>query len=107
MTVNILGREYSIYTRTRAEDVKLKECDGYCDYSVGEIVIVQREDDPMNMRDQDAVDKRILRHEIIHAFAAESGLAYDSAWAMNEEMTDWIAHQFPKMLAAFKAVGAL
>lgn len=107
MMVNILGREYSIYTRTRAEDVKLKECDGYCDYSVGEIVIVQREDDPMNMRDQDAVDKRILRHEIIHAFAAESGLAYDSAWAMNEEMTDWIARQFPKMLTAFKAVGAL
>lgn len=107
MTVNILGREYSIYTRTRAEDVKLNECDGYCDYSVGEIVIVQREDDPMNMRDQDVVEKRILRHEIIHAFAAESGLADDSAWAMNEEMTDWIAHQFPKMLTAFKAVGAL
>ena len=70
MTVNILGREYSIYTRSRAEDAKLKEYDGYCDYSVGEIVTVQREDDPMNMRDQDAVDKRILRHEIIHAFAA-------------------------------------
>ena len=96
MTVNILGREYSIYTRPRAEDVKLKEYDGYCDYSVGEIVTVQREDDPMN-----------LRHEIIHAFAFESGLADDSAWAMDEEMTDWIAHQFPKMLAAFKAVGAL
>lgn len=75
MTVNVLGREYSICTRPRAEDVKLKEYDGYCDYSVGEIVTVQREDDPMNMRDQDAVEKRILRHEIIHAFAFESGLA--------------------------------
>lgn len=107
MTVNILGREYSIYTRPREEDAKLKVYDGYCDYSVGEIVTVQREDDPMNMRDQDAVDKRILRHEIIHAFAAESGLADESAWAMNEEMVDWIAHQFPKMLTAFKAVGAL
>lgn len=107
MMVNILGREYSIYTRPRAEDVKLNECDGYCDYSVGEIVTVQREDDPMNMRDQGVIEKRILRHEIIHAFAFESGLADDSVWAMNEEMTDWIAHQFPKMLAAFKAVGAL
>ena len=107
MTVNVLGREYNICTRLRAEDAKLKECDGYCDYSVGEIVIAQSEDDEMNMRDQDAVNKRILRHELIHAFAAESGLAYDSEWAMNEEMTDWIAHQFPKMLAAFKAVGAL
>lgn len=107
MTVNILGREYSIYTRPRAEDAKLKECDGYCDYSVGEIVLVQCEDDTMNMRDQEAINKRILRHELIHAFAAESGLAYESEWAMNEEMTDWIAHQFPKMLAAFKTVGAL
>ena len=107
MTVNILGREYKIYTRPRAEDAKLKNYDGYCDYSVGEIVLVQREDDLMNMRDQDAVDKRILRHELIHAFAAESGLADDSEWAMNEEMTDWIAHQFPKMLTAFKSVDAL
>ena len=61
----------------------------------------------MNMRDQDAVDKRILRHELIHAFAFESGLAQDSTWADNDEMTDWIAHQFPKMLTAFKVVGAL
>ena len=37
MTVNILGREYSIYTRPREEDAKLKGYDGYCDYSVGEI----------------------------------------------------------------------
>ena len=107
MTVNILGREYGVYTRSRAEDARLEECDGYCDYSVGEIVLALHEDDPMNMRDQDAVNKRILRHEIVHAFAAESGLADASEWAMNEEMTDWIAHQFPKMLAAFKAVGAL
>lgn len=61
----------------------------------------------MNMRDQDAISKRALRHEIIHAFATESGLTCDSEWGMNEEMTDWIAHQFPKMLAAFQAVNAL
>lgn len=34
----------------------------------------------MNMRDQAAVNKRILRHERIHAFAEESGLAHDSEW---------------------------
>ena len=34
----------------------------------------------MNMRDQGAVNKRILRHEHIHAFAAKSGLAHDSEW---------------------------
>lgn len=39
MMVNILGREYNIYTRPRAEDAKLKEYDGYYDYSVGEIVL--------------------------------------------------------------------
>lgn len=52
-----------------------------------------------------------LRHEIIHAFLAESGLWGSSepakAWAMNEEMIDWIALQFPKILKAFKEAKAI
>ena len=52
-----------------------------------------------------------LRHEIIHAFAYESGLWGDSegtlAWAQNEEMTDWLAIQFPKMEKVFKECDCL
>ena len=58
--------------------------------------------DPMNMRDLDKI-----RHELVHAFAYESGLAENSPWAFNEEMTDWIAIQFPKMLKAFETAMVL
>ena len=48
----------------------------------------------------------VIRHEIIHAFLFESGLAQNTndveSWAMNEEMVDWLAIQFPKLLKAFK-----
>jgi uncharacterized membrane protein len=55
--------------------------------------------------------KVTLRHEIIHAFLAESGLwgssASIGAWAMNEEMIDWFALQLPKMLKVFEQLGCV
>lgn len=107
MKVNVLGRNYEIHIRTKDEDAKLEQCDGYCDYSAGEIVIGRPQEDVMNMLNLEFLEKKIIRHELIHAFAAESGLTDDSEWAMNEEMTDWIAWQFPKMLEAFKTANAL
>lgn len=48
-----------------------------------------------------AYKKSVIRHEIIHAFLYESGL--DScSWAANEEMVDFFAMQFPKLLQIFK-----
>lgn len=57
-------------------------------------------------------NKKVLRHEIIHAFLRESGLSgnsmqYDGAWAQCEEMVDWIAIQFPKILKAFQDADCL
>jgi hypothetical protein len=53
-----------------------------------------------------AQEKTTLRHEIIHAFIAESGLRGSSLdvshWALNEEMVDWFALQLPKMLSVFE-----
>lgn len=106
-TVNVLGRDYTIDFRTESEDAKLKECGAYCDYSCGEIIIEKPSDNVMNMRDQDKIARQKIRHELIHAFAYESGLAVNSPWAANEEMTDWVAIQFPKMLAAFTAAEAM
>lgn len=40
---------------------------------------------------------KVTRHEIIHAFLEESGLADNSEWARNEEMIDWFAIQLPKI----------
>lgn len=56
--------------------------------------------------------KRVLRHELTHAFLCEAGLGADTAnyyggWSYNEEMVDWIAAMFPKMMKAFEEVGCL
>ena len=43
----------------------------------------------------------VLVHELVHAFLYESGLSINSlspsGWASNEEMTDWMAIQGPKL----------
>ena len=52
---------------------------------------------------------KVIRHEILHAFLYESGLRENSnqtgAWAENEEMVDWFAIQFPKILKVYKKLG--
>lgn len=58
------------------------------------------------VKDLVAYQKKVLRHEIVHAFLYESGLwqnAYGSkCWAKNEEMIDWMAIQIPKIQKAYK-----
>lgn len=112
MKVNILGTKYKIIDRAEAEDPKLKENDGYCDSSSKEIVLLIYPEDVMNKADLERVRQKVLRHEIIHAFLCESGLEvntaiYTGGWAQNEEMVDWIAIQFPKILKVFKEVDAI
>lgn len=41
-----------------------------------------------------------LYHEIIHAFLFESGLHSNAEWSQNEEMVDWFAMQFDKIIDA-------
>lgn len=52
-----------------------------------------------------------MRHEIVHAYLFESGLTECSgavnSWAINEEMVDWIASQFPKMKRTMEALNCL
>jgi predicted SprT family Zn-dependent metalloprotease len=67
--------------------------------------------DTMALQDMDTFIKKVIRHEIIHAFLIESGLNNNSMkveyWAQNEEMVDWIAYQFPKISMVFKEIGCL
>lgn len=116
--VNVLGTEYSI------EIVKISECEllknhhwcGSCNDLTHEILIGDASEEEffgtMSEDEQKLQTKRTLRHEIIHAFLNESGLQGDSSvpecgWARNEEMVDWIAIQFPKMIKAFEEAGCL
>lgn len=109
--VNILGTEYKVLFRDEKAKPKLKNADGYIDTSIKEIVVGIFEKDEMSIEDLESYSKKVLRHEIIHGFLYESGLWNNSgtvdAWGKSEEITDWIAIQFPKMLKAFNEVDAL
>ena len=108
MTVNILGAQYTI-THEHGTS-RLDGMDGYCDDTTKEIVVDTYESDdgkPGVKSKLDVQRKKVLRHEIIHAFAFESGLAENSPWAQDEELVDWIAIQGPKIWKAWQEVGAL
>lgn len=101
MTVNILGVKYTIKESNKLDDFMLEHNDGYCDPSTKTIVIDTFKDFPDSMGDLETYRRQVIRHEIIHAFLFESGL-HANSWATNEEIVDWIAIQFPKLLRAFE-----
>lgn len=52
----------------------------------------------MKIVDVISEEKRVMRHEIIHAFFYESGLDVESSWGTDGTLVDWIALQFPKVV---------
>jgi len=107
-TVDVLGTRYNIKSvDPNTDDKRLEDANGYCDYYAKEIVAKDYTVTERSFKDIPSFNRRVLRHEIVHAFLAESGLRGNCNWAHEEEMIDWIAVQFPKMLKAFKEAGAL
>lgn len=116
--VTVLGTSYSIVKKNYEDDPLFSEnsWDGYVDYVQKLIVLCDMKTYPGWSKKTDSVvleyEKQTARHEITHAFLEESGLGdsslqYSSGWAKNEEMVDWIASQFPKMLSAFQEADCL
>jgi hypothetical protein len=111
-TVNVLGTDYKIYFRSINDDDTFEVCDGYTDWTTKEIAVrVENETNVGSLNDMNVFVKKVLRHEIVHAFLFESGLAECSgeteAWAKNETMVDWFAHQGEKIYKAWKEAEAL
>lgn len=109
-TINILGSNYTLTVSSKAEEPRLESCDGLCDETVKELLVDNYAEDAGDQTCKKNLAVQIRknkRHEIIHAFLFESGLAENSSWAQNEEMVDFFAIQFPKLLEAFKAADAL
>ena len=108
--VKILGTEYKIIDNVSFEEMP-ENADGCMDQSIKMIKIAKFEPDRNSLKDLESYKKKVLRHEIIHAFLYESGLWNNSgdvtAWGQSEEITDWIAIQFPKMFEVFKKVNCL
>lgn len=119
MVVNILGTKYKIIKRKYDEEEAFgrRSIAGFCDSYLKEIVIC----DMSTYKGWENEDKNtalvaqneVIRHEIVHAFFNESGLACntlsndDSGWARNEEMVDWIALQGSKIHKAWQDVNAI
>lgn len=108
MTISILGTEYTISFVSERDEPRLKNCDGFCDETTKEIVVENYERGELGSKGKlELQEKKNLRHEIVHAFLFESGLAENSEWAYNEEMVDWVAKQGPKLMKAWQEAGAL
>lgn len=105
-TINVLGTEIRIQFREERQDAKLAELGGYFDATESLIVVKIPEKDEMSCGNLENHQKKVLRHEIIHAFLHESGLDWSATssecWATNEEMVDWLAIQSPKIFKIFR-----
>ena len=108
--INILGAAYLLTITSKSQDVRLKDADGICDETVKELLVdnyAENAGDPTCKKNLAVQIRKNKRHEIIHAFLFESGLAENSDWAQNEEMVDYFAIQFPKLVEAFEAADAM
>ena len=108
MNINILGTEYTVTLATKQSEPRLENCDGFCDETTREIIVENyKRGLAGNKGKLELQEQKNLRHEIVHAFLFESGLAENSDWAQNEEMVDWVAKQGPKLIKAWQEAGAL
>ena len=98
--VSILGEQWEVRIRKEHECELLSECDGFCDWT-SRMIVVSDGIDESTLRFPEEYMRKVLRHEIIHAFMHESGRA-ETFWEccgehMDEIATDWIAIQLPKI----------
>lgn len=108
MKINVLGMEYEVLERTAEQDKFLSTCDGYCDKTTKTIVVKSRDAD-CELGNFERYLRKVMRHEITHAFLFESGLAENferaDKWGHDETMIDWFSIQYPKLTAAFQEAG--
>lgn len=106
MKVNILGAEYEIIEQSENENQKLEGANGICEIWSKKIVIESNLIEPHKMlvEEPERFKRKVLRHEIVHAFFAESGLLN---YCHDETLIDFLAVQFPKMLIAMREAECL
>ncbi len=118
MKISILGTDYTITKKAYADepDFEKRSINGFCDSSLKQIAICDMTTYPGFENEPKAAlvidEQETLRHEIVHAFLFESGLAdsslqYNGPWAKNEEMVDWFGLIGPKIFKAWHEAGAM
>ena len=100
--INVLGTEYLVIVEPVSDDI-----DGYCDYTNKEIHLSSVNKN--NVGDFNWLQRKQLRHEVIHAFLSESGLQcnfqHAEQFGHDETMVDWFAIQYPKIKQVFLQLG--
>lgn len=109
LSVNILGTEYTVKFMSEKEDYRLEEMDGYTDF-YSKLIVVENSR-AGTIHNINEYHRKVLRHEIVHAFLYESGFATSShgndSFADDEEIVDWIAIQGRKIHKAWESVYAI
>lgn len=102
MKIDVLGTKYTI--KDDPEVIKFN-ADGCCkEYSkcIDIAPVESMLDEYATEAEKESRYKRVMRHELIHAFFNEAGLR---DYSDNEFLVDWLACQFPKMQKAFEQAG--
>lgn len=109
--INVLGTDYTVIIIARENEKRLEESDGFCDKTSKEIMIADFEREEYDISDIEWYRKKVIRHEIIHAFLFESGLHENfenHQWGgVDESIVDWIAIQFPKIQKVYEELEVL
>lgn len=95
----VLGEEWTISLRSEDEDSQLKVSDGYTDITC-KLIVVGLQKEECDLKRPMVYLRKVLRHELVHAFMFESGLAENwthAAMGQEEMVVDWIAIQLPKI----------
>lgn len=112
--VNIMGVDWTL--KIVADDPAFDKAQGYTNYASREIIVeaIKEPSNPLDfdLKAQYINQKRVIRHEVVHAYLFECGLADDSAsvsegWAINEEMIDWFARISPRIFDTYKELKIL
>lgn len=102
--IDVLGTKYVIKECSVEEEPFLKECDGFCD-KTSKIICITKKKPEHDFDYFETYQRKILRHEIIHAFFYESGLQenfeHPNRYGHDETTVDWFAVQWTKIHKAF------
>lgn len=98
MKINILGQEYQIEIDKTKNNPKLEDANGYIELYSKKIILDDVIEDKYTFENLVEFKKKVLRHEIVHAFFHESGL---HKYCDDEMLVDFLALQIYKMSNAF------
>jgi len=104
--VRILGTPWRICIGPHDTDKRLCDCDGFTD-KTSKLIMVEDCRQTSNLDDPMFYMRKVVRHEIIHAFLMESGLdecMTHHKYGHEEQTVDWFAYQYPKIKEVIETV---